>query len=269
MRTFCRAAASLGAVLVVSVAAQADSISNGSFTANASLYDVNSGGAIGYNGASGNPAYPTSWGANGGFNDFGNATPNGGGGVNGPATADHTEAFAPATTGPTFGFLQNYNTSGQATYYQTFATVSGTTYTVRYSDAERGGDIDNGSVIVEIEDGGYVAPTLDGTTSVTNAGNSQSVSVPVPTAGYLAYQADSPSETSFVAEPTFTFTAQSATSTIILENTYDTAAGDAIDHTADFTAVSVTAVVPEPATMSLLSLGIPLLLRRRARPGAR
>ncbi len=214
-------------VLAATSSAQANLITNGDFSANASSYTA----WPGYDGTVGNPSAPAGWTDNGGSGV-------GHGGVNGVDAVltggSPTAPFGPSSqeSSPTmdWGFLQ---TSTQA-LYQAFTVTSGQTYQVSYLDASRAGE--TGTTLRTY----ILSGSLGGTQLATNS------TLP----GNVSFQAES-----------FTFTADSNTTDYIV---FQNAGGSLTSPTVDFTDVSVVAV-PEPAAFGLLAgvTGMLLLWKRK------
>ena len=218
-------AASLAAMALTTAAAEANLVTNGDFSANASSYVTYPGYSPGGGASGSNPLTPTGWSIAG--------TPEPVVGVNGPDTgfyASNGEPFAPSsTTGVRdFAFMQDTSIYTNVSISQLISTVAGQTYTLTYAAAQRSGD----------SSASMQALVLDATNSNSTI-TTQTPSVSTSNFGDFA----------------LTFTARS-TSTMIefLNNTNNGA-----DNTVDVSNVVLTAL-PQPGTIGLLGVGSLALL---------
>ena len=203
-------------------------VTNGDFSSNAAGFTAYPG----YSGQSGNPAI-TGWVGQLLF------------GVNGAGTGSTVQnifgptSLANLTGAKDFAFLQNSASTVRATLTQTITLTQGQLYTLSFEAAARG------------DSGGYTYTLPTGSVSIGTAAVTVNSLNDLSKAGFTSY--------------TTTFTATTAISTLTITNTGPSGAtGD--DDTFDISDLSITPVVPEPATWltgALLLSGVTWTLRHR------
>lgn len=243
------AAAAVAALGAMASTASANMLTNGDFSVNAAAYTA----SFGYDGATGNPAAPSSW--------TGVAPANYGGlGVNGPdttvgnlfapGTSDNVLPPASSTGSQDFAFLEGGATSSgalsPASFSQTFSTIAGAKYIVTFDAAQRGADSGQGHEDIYAQMEVQITDPNNGVlaTATSNAGGGLTIT-----------------DNSWTNNA-FSFTADATSATLMFADAPNSAPGE----TVDFTNVAV-APVPEPAALGLMAIGggfgLLMLNRRR------